>query len=124
MGEPNFTIAIDPGRKLLRITLRGFWDIATMDAYDAELRRVGGELTAAGHRREELIALVDARALSVQSQDLISTYKDRFGGAERHGRRVATLASSVLFKKQAERIAFPNQRIYMDEEEALAWLMS
>ena len=124
MEEQRFAITIDPGRNLLRVVWRGFWVAATVEAYERELKAAVARMLAAGCRRDGLLALVDARDLGAQSQEVIQQYQDRFSAPERQPRRLATLASSMLFRRQVERVALPNQRLFDDEAEALAWLLS
>lgn len=121
--RPGFTIETDAGRRLIRITMRGFWDEATVAAYDKELKIAGAKLVAeAGCARSDLFALTDARDLSAQSQEMLLNYKGRFDAPERQPKRGATIVSSALLKRQAERIAGPNQRIFEDERAAMDWL--
>lgn len=123
MTHPNFTILTDPGRKLIRITMRGFWDTAAITAYDTEIRTAAARMMAAGCRRDEMLALVDTRDLNAQAQDQVAAYKEQFSAHDRQPRRLATIVSSALLKRQIERIALPNQRIFEDEDEALHWLL-
>lgn len=120
--ESKFTVAAEPDRRLVRIAMRGFWTEADIAAYDVELKRIGALMVVKGCPREEILALVDARKLSAQSQELVESYRRRFSAPERQPRRIATLVSSALFKRQVERVALPNQRIFEDEAEALEWL--
>ncbi|QBM76582.1 hypothetical protein E2E30_12975 [Sphingomonas sp. AAP5] len=124
MEGEHFDINTDAARNLLRVTMRGHWTLDTVEAYKkAVLSAVSGML-AAGCRRGDVLAFVDARDLSAQSQDAVADYK---ASMDRDGllpRRLATLVSSALFKRQVERIAIPNQRLFSDEASALAWLTS
>ena len=123
MADP-FTITTDPARNLIRVVMRGYWTLGTIDAYEQALVAAGIAMRAAGCRREDFLALVDARDGGPQSQDVVSQYRDRLGREERLPRRLATLVSSALLKRQVDRIAIPNQRMFTDEAEALAWLLS
>ena len=62
--------------------------------------------------------------LTAQTQDAVNSFRERFGDNRLAPRRLATLVSSALFKRQAERIGMGNQRMFTDEAEALAWLLS
>ena len=126
-SRPGFTIETDPARRLIRVTMRGFWDEATVAAYDKEIQIAGAATMAAARcARHELLALVDARELAPQSQELLAKFRDRFLAPERQPKRNATLVSSALLKRQAERIAPPNQRIFEGEREheAMEWLLA
>ena len=124
MRDDPFVISADPARKLLRVTLQGFWDASTIEAYDKAIAAAGAHMAAAGCPLDQLLALVDTRGASAQSQDLIARYKDRFQDPRRHPHRLATVVSSALLKRQVERIGLPNQRIFADERDALEWVMS
>lgn len=122
--EPPFTIATDVERKFVRVTMRGLWTDAIVEAYDKAISATADRMAAAGCPRHELLALVDARAAGAQTGGLITAYRERFGVPTRQPRRLATLVSSALLKRQVERIAIPNQRIFDDEADAMAWLIS
>ena len=124
IDEPGYAIAVDPARRLMRVVLRGFWDAATLDAYDRDIRAAGDHMTAAGCPRSEILALVDARDMTAQAQNLVAEYKDRFSDPSRQPRRLATLVASALVTRQVNRVDLPNQRLFADEAEALTWLNS
>ena len=120
----KFEIVIEPQRGLLRITMRGHWDIETVRSYKAAVLAAVGKMRTAGCTPGELVALVDIRDAGAQSQEVIAAYKDDLQGPDLVPRRLATLVTSALFKRQVERIAIPNQRLFTDEVEALNWLLS
>ncbi len=123
MTDP-FTISIDPARNLVRVVMRGHWTLGTIDAYEQALMVAGAAMRDAGVRREDFLALVDARDGGPQSQEVVTQYRERLGRKEMLPRRLATLVSSALLKRQVDRIAIPNQRLFTDEAEAIAWLLS
>ena len=108
----------------MRITFRGHWDLRTVQDYKVALLQAGERMLASGCSQDRILALVDIRAGGAQSQDVIASYKSSLGGDNMAVRRVATLVSSALFKRQVERIAISNQRLFTDEAEGLAWLLS
>jgi hypothetical protein len=122
--DEKFRIVAEPRHCLLRITMREQWTIETVAAYKAALLPEVDRLLASGCARGNMVALVDARHGGAQSQDVIAEYQRQLGGSDLAPRRLATLVSSALFKRQIERIAIPNQRLFTDEDEALAWLLS
>ncbi|WP_375428578.1 hypothetical protein [uncultured Sphingomonas sp.] len=124
MEQEQFIITTDPAKKLVHVVMKGFWISETVFAYDREIRAAADRMAAAGHPRHELLALVDAREAGVQTGELIFAYRERFGAPARQPRRVATIVSSALFKRQVERIAIPNQRIFDNEVDAMRWLLS
>ena len=122
--EANFTITMEPEKRLLRISIRGYWDETIVNAYDDKIREAGALMVSAGCPRNRILTLVDARGANVQSQELLEEYRKRFNQAYRQPERSATVVSSVLFKLQVERVALPNQRIFQDLDGALEWLLT
>ena len=123
MADP-FTITTDPARNLLHIVMRGHWPLDAISAYKRALIEAWATLHAAGCRRDKLVALVDAREGGPQSQDVVAQFRERMGREEFLPRRLATVVTSALLKRQVDRIGLPNQRLFTDEDEALAWLLS
>ena len=125
MSTEPFQIAIDPKKRLIRITLRGHWTVQMVEAYRQAVIEAGTKMATLGCPVDEILALVDARAGGPQSQEVVAAWRDRI---EAHGlaapRRLASVVSSALLKRQVERIAVPNQRLFTEEAEALAWLLS
>lgn len=124
MTAGPFDIATEPARSLLRITMRGHWDVATVALYETALRKAVQEMLAKGCPHGDMLALVDLREVKAQSQDVIAAYKERLDRADLAPRRLATLVSSALFKMQVQRIAIPNQRLFTSEDDAVEWLLS
>ncbi|WP_174284824.1 hypothetical protein [Sphingomonas bacterium] len=124
MTAEHFDIATDAGRNFLTVSMRGHWTTETVNAYrKAVIAAVSGML-AAGTQRGDLLTLVDARDLNAQSQTVVADYK---ASMDRDGlvpRRLATLVSSALLKRQVDRIAIPNQRVFTEKTEAMAWLFA
>ena len=125
MSTEQFQIAIEPQKRLMRITLQGMWTVETVEAYRQAVIEAGTKMATLGCPVDEILALVDARAGGPQSQEVVAAWRDRI---EAHGlaapRRLASVVSSALLKRQVERIAVPNQRLFTEEAEALAWLLS
>ena len=124
MTADKFRIVAEPRHCLLRITMRDHWTIETVAAYKTALLPVVDRLLASGCARGKMVALVDTRNGGAQSQDVIAEYQRQLGGSDLAPRRLATIVSSALVKRQVERIAIPNQQLFTDEDEALAWLLS
>ena len=122
--EDSFTITADAERRLFKIVMRGLWTVDTVADYHRALDKTVAALLASGVPHREMVALVDARGLTAQTQDAVNSFRERFGDNRLAPRRLATLVSSALFKRQAERIGMGNQRMFTDEAEALAWLLS
>lgn len=124
MQSEHFYIATDAARSLLHVTMHGHWTTDTVDRYKKAIMIAVTGMLSAGCRRGNLLALVNASDLNAQSQGVVAEFK---ASMDRDGlvpRRLATVLSSALFKRQVERIAIPNQRLFVDEAEALDWLLS
>lgn len=120
----RFTITPVPANGMLRIVMRGHWTLDTVDEYKRAMLAAAGKLVAAGCKPDDIIALCDTREHGPQSQDVVARFKQMLGGDGFAPRRLATVTSSALLKRQVERIAVANQRLFTDEAEALAWLLS
>lgn len=119
-----FTITPVPADRMIRIVMRGHWTVATVADYKRALIAVVGPLHAQVGAAPPIRALVDLRESGPQSQDVVAAYSGALGGSDLAPGLLATLISSALLKRQAERIAVPNQRYFTDEAEALTWLLS
>lgn len=119
--DPAFTIRIAPERKLLEIEYRGYWDAATLQRYDAELRRKLSALRSCGCAHGEHVTILDMRSFPVQSQEMLAGLGAMTINPVFRSRRVAVVLSSALGKMQAKRTA-PDYGMFDDREEAAAWL--
>ena len=125
MPSDKFEIRSDVGNGLLRIALRGNWDVETIREYKEAVTGAVAALYEAGKKPGQLVALVDTREAGAQSQEVIAAYQKELGsGSGLAPRKLATLVSSHLLKRQVERIAMPNQRLFTEERDALTWLLS
>ena len=124
MASDRFDITTDVSRCLLRVTMRGLWSLETVEEYRRAALAAAARMTSSGCASGSILALVDARDGSAQQQDVIAAYRDRMSGGDLVPGRLATLVSSMLFKRQVERIGLPNQRLFTDEAEALDWLLT
>ncbi len=122
METASYDIRFDEQRGLLKLTLRGFWSLGTLDAVRTELVEVAARVR---QQHSSFPVLSDSSAFAVQSVEVA----DRLGelmlaGAQVNSGRVAIVVGSILNKKQAERaLQAPNLRVFVDKEEALEWLM-
>ena len=124
MSVDPFDIVTDVPRNMVRVTMRGHWSLGTIADYRAAVGAAVTALRAKGCKGRDIAALVDARELTAQSQDAIADYRQSMIREEFLPRKLATVLSSALFKRQVERIDIPNQRIFTDPGEALSWLLA
>ncbi len=124
MSEDKFRIIADPRRQLLRIALMGHWEVADVLTYKAALGEAVQGMRAQKCPPGSIAALVDTREGGVQSQDVVAAWQKELGSMTPAPRRLATIVSSALLRRQVDRIAIANQRLFDNEDEAMEWLLS
>ena len=119
----KFAVSFDPQAQRLNWTMRGFWSMDDVTAFAAAMLKV---IESLGPPPQIYDAMSDASEFPVQSTEV----SDALGHLERVGRtmqqgRCAIIVSSMMNKLQAQRTSTgPNIRIFLDREEAEAWLES
>jgi hypothetical protein len=119
----DYEVAVDLPRRFLRLTLRGFWDRATFDAFAAEFEEALRRFQRHGGCA---YALIDGREFAVQALDI----SERFGQliaamAPIAARRSASIVPASLNRLQAERAGDSiHARTFTDLAEGEAWLFS
>ncbi|MCW3849333.1 hypothetical protein OF829_19005 [Sphingomonas sp. LB-2] len=121
LDDPSFTIRIEPARKFVEIGMRGYWDAATIQRFDSELRRLLRALPVGGCRIGEQVTLFDTTQYAVQSQEVLAKLAGMAADPSIGSRRIAVLVSSALVTLQTRHIA-PGYGVFTDRGEALAWL--
>ena len=118
-----FEIALDKRRALLRITLRGFWDVATMDAYEPQFYHALAELSRL--RPALTLCLVDGRDYPVQSHAITERHNAFVASlGPLQADRAALIVTQTLVRMQAARgLPEDRMRVFESEAEAMAWLM-
>lgn len=118
----KFEIVLDAHRRLLTVTLRGFWDVSTYRDYDAELT---GQLRRLNQVKAAKACLVDAREFAIQSKEVADLMIE--GVAQRlplYPERTARIVSCAISRSQAARMGkTSDQRVYDSVDEALDWLL-
>lgn len=118
-----FEVTPDHDLRMLRITLRGFWDGATMAGYMKVVREAMGGLQRAGGCR---YILIDMTGYPIQSKEIAESHAAALRlVTQAGGVRVALVMQSALSKLQATRVAADTgQRMFDTEEAAREWLLS
>lgn len=118
-----FVIRRDPIQSVILVSMRGFWDIETVDAYTTALDTVVNTVTASGIPFGMLIDCADYPVQSLEATRRFTDWceawpapyrKDIFG--------IAIIAASVLNKLQAERAFGLDVSVFLDRSSALRWL--
>jgi hypothetical protein len=117
-GAP-FDIAIDRPRRLLIVTLRGFWQQDVIEFYWRELDVMIKPLRDAG----PMLCLIEASDFAVQSAYILKYYERLSEGSNLEIERVAMITTSTLLKLQIETL-LPRRNIqqFRDHAAALEWL--
>ena len=116
-----FEVSIETNRRLLRIAMRGFWDVPTFEIFAGEFVRALQALQRQGGCEA---AIVDGREFSVQSKEIL----ERFSIVMRENaailaKRTASIVPTELNRMQANRVTESLTRAdFNSVEEAEAWL--
>lgn len=120
--QADFTFRVDPARRLVRITIGGFFDEAAVVRY--KIARDQAHASLGGSPGEHL-TLVDLRSMNVQSQTVVSRFAALLGEGGAQSRRIAFLVDSALKGIQLKRaLAGRDAGIFEDEGEATRWLLA
>ncbi|MDB5678478.1 hypothetical protein [Sphingomonas bacterium] len=114
------TIRVDPHRKLVAITLTGFFDVAgaTQLAIDAK-----AAIDSLAGPRNQHLTLIDFSDCKTQSQDVVAAFQRALGNPLYAARRLAFITGSSLSRIQARRVLNRDTARWFDNRrEAEAWL--
>lgn len=117
----KFTIEAEPARNLIRMTLTGFFDIETIEAFSVTLYAAVARLGCAPNQH---IVLCDISGCSLQSQAAVAAFQKVLSEGNR-SRRVAVVSGSSLAWMQARRILDRDELACFEmEPEAMQWLLA
>lgn len=116
-----YTISFDDDSRTLLIVTEGCWSIATTAKFSAEVLAKGAAIRL---RHGPFQSLVDARAATVQPQEVVAALEVLVPRALRiSASPIAVVVSSQLLKMQNERyLKSDNTRVFLSMDEAKAWL--
>jgi hypothetical protein len=119
-----FELSLDRSARLLRTTMRGFWDVATVRQYERALWPKLRELAAL--KPGTTFSLVDSIDFPVQSKAVTEALGpvmiDRAG--QLHPDRTAILVADALVRMQVSRHVVDDRvRVFLSEAEAMEWLL-
>lgn len=116
----DFELHVDPKRKLLRVTMSGFFDAPQI------MRMAQAVVTTFrqhGFAPDELLTLVDIRQMDIQSQDAVQQFQDLLSTEDTRSRRLAFIVARSLARLQIKRAASHREAEYFeDEASAEAWI--
>ena len=124
--EEPFTIETDRTSNMIRLTLRGLWDLPTVERYVAAAREALSALTRDGIPPSEIGLLVDLRQQGIQPREVTERIQAALKeGPSRGSRHAVLVSSSTLHRLQAQRVGvLLGASFFDDEAAALAWLRS
>lgn len=116
-----FDVTVEMPRKLLRLTLRGFWDVPTFEAFAVEFEKALQTLHRAGGCDA---AIVDGSEFAVQSKDVLSRFSEIMQKNARYlAKRTASIVPAELNRMQAARVSESLTRLdFTTMADAEAWL--
>lgn len=117
-----YKIEFDEKARVLTLWRSGFWDVAVVEKYCADVNAKLAELRA---RHARFGILSDNREFPVQSMEVIKAFEPLSSSILKYWQygRVALVMKQMLGKLQAERIGSAEHvRVFFDEQEARAWL--
>lgn len=124
MAEAPYTISVDRNRGLVRMTLRGIWDLKTFEDYAAAARRAYAELTEQETPPAACRILIDLRQHGTQPRQVAEGIQAELASGEaRPAQHAVIVSESMLHRMQAHRLgATINASFFTDEETAMNWL--
>lgn len=120
---PSYAVAIEPENRLMRVVVRGFWSVAMLPDYVAELLRQVAALKAGGGCDR---VLVDMSDFPIQSRDIADAHcRYILHSRTETGASTAIITNGVFSRLQAKRMAHvAGHELFEEEASARSWLLS
>ncbi len=123
MSPASYSIDLEPARDLVRVRMAGFFGVADIDRFQAEL--VGAHRRLGLGRKGGPLTINDVRAMAIQSQDVVARWGAFLSDPSHRSRRLAFVVASALARMQLQRaIGGRDARVFTDEAEAERWLFA
>jgi len=118
--NPTYTMAIEPQRCLLRVTMSGFFALKNVAALEADRRKA---LARLGCARNTHYTLVDVSACKLQPQEVVGAFQSALADTRFMSRRIAFVTGSSLARMQVRRMMTRDDADFFDTvKDAEAWL--
>jgi len=122
MRKATWSVTSDPARKLLHMTIAGFFtpdDVAGFQsAVASEIGRLRPFLRGEAH-----VTLCDTRGVQIQSQEAVAAFADMLAHPAARSRRLAYVVDATLARMQIKRLTARDDAAYFpDAAAAEAWL--
>lgn len=117
-----FAIAVEKERHLVRLTMGGFFESATILQMRAALVEALGTLSCSPN---DHVTLCDIRQMDIQSQERVEEFSRLVGSDDIRSRKLAFVVAKSLARLQAKRLTSrEGVEFFADPETALDWLTS
>lgn len=118
----SYSVTIDPGLGLLRITLGGFFALSDVNALEVEKKAALGRL---GLPRNAHLTLIDVSDCKLQAQDVFGAFQTAVGDPRFMAHRLALVTGESPIRMQARRLLTrDNTAFFMTAAEAETWLFA
>lgn len=118
--DATHIIRVDPQKKLVDITLGGFFDVARVIQVAIDAKAAIDSLALPPH---EHLTLFDVSNFSLQSQEVVSALQSLLGNPGYTSRRLAVVTDKSLSPMQVQRVLKRDTAQWFDDRrEAEAWL--
>jgi hypothetical protein len=119
---PSFAITIEPRRKLMRITLEGFFALENVAELVAEKALA---LARLGCARNQHYTLVDVSACKLQPQNVVIAFQTALADPRVMSKRIAFVTGSSLARMQVRRMIARDDADFFDSVTAAeVWLFA
>jgi len=119
--QSEFNITVDPDHDLVRITLRGFFEMADIERFLIARDKAHKQLRSAPNQHA---TLVDIRDMKIQSQEIVAAFRHVLANPAHQSRRLAFVIASTLARMQVIRAVDEREARYFGTmEEAEAWVL-
>jgi hypothetical protein len=116
-----FAIDAEKDLKLIRLTMGGFFESATVVALRAQLVDAIASLGCAAN---DHLTLCDIREMDIQSQERVGEFAQLVGSDDVRSRRLAFVTARSLARLQAKRLTSrEGVDFFTETDEAVDWLM-
>ena len=114
-----YAIKTDLRRRVLHITMSGFFSPELSDAFIVDLRKAITDLSV----DNGYFVLVDLLACALQSQAMVEIFQQFITARPHHAKRIALLAGRSVSRMQARRLLVDDRvRMFDSDEEAARWV--
>lgn len=119
--EPPYTFRVYPARKLVCLTISGFWNVETLGDFAVDLY---GAIGALGCAPGEHNLCCDVSHAAIQAQDIVGGFQRLIGEGPTHARKLALWTNRPLSRMQSRRLMTvrDNIAVFDDENAARRWL--